>query len=193
MIIHSNSCCNVMNWHFLNWYFLKYHLLKHFRPTRCFNVFILFARGFPYLRIRKWKLYSGLLKIRTRMCKDFWWKSGFFGKVLFLRESKVRIFRKNAIFSKTQNYELANRRSHLDPSNGLLRFSRVWPIQYRLYWTFEKTINQSQEIRKMCFSPQNFDKFHVGQIISPDFLDKPCLAKTQKSGFFGVRILSKPL
>ena len=28
---------------------------------------------------------------------------------------------------------------------------------------------------------------------SPDFLDKPCLAKTQKSGFFGVRILSKPL
>ena len=28
---------------------------------------------------------------------------------------------------------------------------------------------------------------------SPDFLDKPCLAKTQKSRFFGVRILSKPL
>ena len=28
---------------------------------------------------------------------------------------------------------------------------------------------------------------------SPDFLVKPCLAKTQKSGFFGVRILSKPL
>ena len=28
---------------------------------------------------------------------------------------------------------------------------------------------------------------------SPDFLDKSCLAKTQKSGFFGVRILSEPL
>ena len=45
----------------------------------------------------------------------------------------------------------------------------------------------------MCFTPQNFDKFHVGQIICPDFQDKPCLAKMQKSGFFGVRILSKPL
>ena len=28
---------------------------------------------------------------------------------------------------------------------------------------------------------------------SPDFSVKPCLPKTQKSGFFGVRILSKPL
>ena len=28
---------------------------------------------------------------------------------------------------------------------------------------------------------------------SPDFKDKPRLAKTQKSGFFGVRILSEPL
>ena len=73
-------------------------------------------------------MYSGLLKIRTRMCKDFWQKSGFFGKVLFLEKVKVRIFRKNAIFSKTQNYELAKRRSHLDPSNGLLRCFRVWPI-----------------------------------------------------------------
>ena len=54
----------------------------------------------------------------------------------------------------------------------------------------------------------NFFENNLGQIIkvrifwtrlvrrkhkSPDFLDKNFFAKTQKSGFFGVRILSKPL
>ena len=45
-------------------------------------------------------IYSGLLKIRTRMCKDFWQKSGFLGKVLFFEKVKVRIFWKIAILKK---------------------------------------------------------------------------------------------
>ena len=48
-------------------------------------------------------IYSGLLKIRTRMCKDFWWKSGFFGEVLFLRLPKVRIFWKSPVFKKAKS------------------------------------------------------------------------------------------
>ena len=34
---------------------------------------------FPYFAY----IYSGLLKIRTLMCSDFWWKSGFLDKSFF--------------------------------------------------------------------------------------------------------------
>ena len=67
--------------------------------------------------------YSGSLKIRTRMCKGFWWKSGFFGKVLFGKNAKVRIFWTSPVlrkdkspdflekchFPKTQNYEFCTK------------------------------------------------------------------------------------
>ena len=61
---------------------------------------------------------------------------------------------------------------------------------------------------KKIFLGLNIFENNLGQIIkvrifwtrlvrrkhkSPDFLDKNFFAKTQKSGFFGVRILSKPL
>ena len=33
----------------------------------------------------------------------------------------------------------------------------------------KEPFNQSQEIQKMCFSPQKFEKYHVRQTICPDF------------------------
>ena len=51
-------------------------------------------------------LESKLQKIpefNLRMCKDFWWKSGFFGEVLFLRKPKVRIFWKSPVFRKSKS------------------------------------------------------------------------------------------
>jgi len=46
----------------------------------------------------------------------------------------------------------------------------------------KKPLIKVQKYKKMCFSPQNFEKFHVGQTI--------CVASSM---FFGVRNLSKPL
>ena len=60
----------------------------------------------------KFVLYSGLLKIRTRMCKDFWLKSGFFGQVFFCENPKVRIFRKNSIVKN------AKARQNAEPSGS---------------------------------------------------------------------------
>jgi len=47
--------------------------------------------------------YSGSLKIRTRMCKGFWSKSGFFGKVLFGKNAKVRIFWTSPVLRKDKS------------------------------------------------------------------------------------------
>ena len=116
--------------------------------------------------IRKYKrvftTYSGSLKIRTRMCKGFWWKSGFFGKVLFGKNAKVRIFWTSPVLRK-------------DKSPDFLEKCH-----------FPKTQNYE-------FCTKTLDKLILNPFFKGSDFKKWRKQALQKSGLFGVRILSKPL
>ena len=151
------------------------------------------------------------------MCKDFWQKSGFFGKVLFLRKPKVRIFRKSPVFRKSKSPDFQEKCHFF--KNSKLRISEKTESSGSFKWTFSllQTLAYTERLKKPSIKVKKYKKCASARKIlkssmsakpyvrifrtspvwqehkSPDFLVKPCLAKTQKSGFFGVRILSKPL
>ena len=123
--------------------------------------------------------YSGSLKIRTRMCKGFWWKSGFFGKVLFGKNAKVRIFWTSPVlrkdkspdflekchFPKTQNYEFCTKTLDKLIWNPFFKGSDLKKMEKTKVKNVETWKKQHKMIDKMNFEK----KIHVGRVICPDF------------------------
>ena len=102
-------------------------------------------------------------------------------KIHFFKKPKLRILQKNFIYVQFHYLKILGR--------SLWRFETVHfhtfgPFHVEILKSF---MSANSDVR--IFRTSSVWREHK----SPDFLDKPCLAKTQKSGFFGVRILSKAL
>ena len=115
-------------------------------------------------------------------------KSGFFGKMPFSKNSKLRISEKTESFGSFKwTFALLQTLAYTERLKKPL-------IKVKKY----KKCASAPKILKSSMSAKPYVRiFRTSPVWqehkSPDFLVKPCLPKTQKSGFFGVRILSKPL
>ena len=68
----------------VNMYYIKYYKIVNEKTSSECCIF-----NFLSINYIESFIFTGLLKMRTRICSEFWWKSWFFGQVLFCKKVKV--------------------------------------------------------------------------------------------------------